>query len=153
MSPTVGSGQADNNDHRCEFGDINGDGALDVITAGKWAYAYSSGTTTRGVRVYLNDGAGTLSTSPDQALSVTGTTSLVVGDITGDGFDEILFGDNDRVSVYGNDFSPGADTYVDGASGLVLLTQRPVSSITMSRTSPEMGCGTPWSPRMARCGC
>lgn len=130
-SPTTGSGQTDNNDHRCEFGDVNGDGALDVITAGKWAYAYSSGTTTRGVRLYLNDGAGSISTTPDQTVSATGTTTLVVGDVTGDGFDEILFGDNSTVSVYGNDFSVGANTYIDGSAGLVQLAELTgVSNVT-----------------------
>ena len=64
-SPTSGTGQTDNNDHRCEFGDVNGDGSLDVVTAGKWAYAYSSGTTTRGVRLYLNDGAGSTDSDTD----------------------------------------------------------------------------------------
>lgn len=109
-------------------GDINGDGALDLISSD---YDPTSSASTQSV-VYLNDGAGNFYTDPidcaGPAASIrcfgpaqSNITSLAVGDLNGDGALDIVAGANEGSSVvYLND---GAGNFYAGPTDCTTLLQ------------------------------
>ncbi|MCB0214926.1 MAG: VCBS repeat-containing protein, partial [Anaerolineae bacterium] len=70
-------------DREVAWGDVDGDGDLDAVVA-------SSSNNTTG-RLYLNDGSGRFSTTPDQTLSGR-TRTVALGDVDGDGDLDAVFG-------------------------------------------------------------
>ena len=105
-------GRPGRNTRSVAVGDLNGDGALDVVV-GNYGYRGSKGITT-GERnyVYLNDGAGNFD-EPSRERRLAGdpdnTTSVALGDVNGDSSLDIIVGnsgdDGNQDFVYFNDGS------------------------------------------------
>jgi hypothetical protein len=75
-------------------GDLNGDGALDLVLA-NWSQPS---------QIYLNDGAGQFAAPINIPNSGNGTSSLAAGDLNGDGaLDLILTNYNEPSQIYLND--------------------------------------------------
>ncbi len=69
-----------------DVADLNGDGAPDII----FGAAYSAGSVNSAL--FLNNGDGTFDMFPDLTLAEEGT-SIAVGDINYDGYDDFVYGD------------------------------------------------------------
>jgi len=79
-------------------GDLNGDGALDIV----------QGNSGEPSIVYWNDGAGGFVAGPQLSGVYSKTTSIAVGDLNGDGALDIVQGNSDGASVvYWNDGKGG----------------------------------------------
>ncbi len=100
-------------------GDVNGDGYSDVIVGADY---YANGQTDEGRAYVYHGGAGGLSTTPawtaesDQADARLGFSAETAGDVTGDGYSDVIVGaynyDNDQM-MEGRAF-----VYHGGATGL-----------------------------------
>jgi hypothetical protein len=96
-------------------GDVNEDGALDIVTANLWQ-AY-------GISVFLNDGLGGFGTAQHHAYGFNAGNKIVLGDFTGDGHIDIVdeyviirrgYGDG-TFSVH--EYSPPLGAWSWGAAG------------------------------------
>ncbi len=105
-------GGAGHHTHSVAVGDLNGDGALDVVV-GNYGYRGTSGRTKGEPNfVYINDGAGNFD-QPNSERQLAGdpdnTTSVALGDVNGDGSLDIVVGnagyDGWQDFVYLNDGS------------------------------------------------
>lgn len=106
------------------FGDVDGDGDLDVI-------ASCIGPD----RLYLNDGSGTFTdaTASQMPAAWTVSTSVAAGDIDGDGDVDLVFGATGygygaTNHVYVND---GTGTFTDGTSGRIPADQDWTSELVL----------------------
>ncbi len=99
-------------------GDVNGDGAPDLVTADR------SGAS----RVYLNDGAGVF-TSTGQVPEISSARSVALGDVDGDGDLDLVMGAGRGYPglVYRND---GAGTFTD--TGQMLTGPGGIRSVALS---------------------
>jgi hypothetical protein len=98
-----------------KFGDVDGDGDLDMVIAN-----YCQGD-----RVYLNDGSGNY-TDSGQTLDPSSSVSVALGDVDGDGdLDMVVANDNSEANtVWLND---GAGTFTDTGQALGLNSSMSVA--------------------------
>ena len=94
FTPTASSLNAANPTRSVALGDLNGDGALDILLGN---YGQPS-------QVYLNDGLGGFTATAPITLNPASnfTTSVVLGDINGDGTVDILLGNDGPSQIYLN---------------------------------------------------
>jgi hypothetical protein len=94
---------ADSEDTDCALFDANGDGYLDLyVTSG--GNSYSAGSMSLLDRLYWGDGAGEFARSEQFLPSATGgftTSSVTVGDFTGDGHPDLFVGERLRLFAVG----------------------------------------------------
>lgn len=95
------------------FGDVDGDGDLDLVVANDWK-----------ILLYLNDGAGTFTdeTASRMPGGLLNTTGLQFGDLDGDGDLDLVVACSGQTRVYQNN---GTGTFVD-----VTATSLPIAGLT-----------------------
>ncbi|MES0491977.1 MAG: FG-GAP-like repeat-containing protein [Leptospirales bacterium] len=102
-----------NNTTSVALGDVNGDGATDIVAGNE--YQANS--------VYLNDGAGTFTASV-QSPGANVTNSVVLGDVNGDGVLDIVEGNRFHTGkIYLND---GTGSFTDTGSPIVAYSTNSV---------------------------
>ena len=93
--------------NRWRFGvqviDIENDGDWDFVCAPMSSQSY-------GIEVWQNNGSGVFTLKSDNTANYSGGHELAVGDLNGDGYDDIFFPNNDKVGIYLND---GSGTFID----------------------------------------
>jgi hypothetical protein len=89
-------------------GDVNGDGWTDV--------AFAATNTGSGTRVFLNQGYGTFNAQPDIDYSGRFAVGVYVGDVNGDGYDEVIYSGGDTSIFWGGENGPDTtpDVYISG---------------------------------------
>ncbi|NOX45722.1 MAG: T9SS type A sorting domain-containing protein [Chlorobi bacterium] len=121
-----GTGQIDTNAYtlganRWRFGvqviDIENDGDWDFVTAPFSSNSY-------GIEVWENNGSGSFSLKSDNTANYSSGHELAIGDLNGDGYDDIFFPNSDKVGVYLND---GTGDFVD--NGQELSASSPESAV------------------------
>jgi len=121
-----GTGHIDTNAYtlganRWRFGvqviDIENDGDWDFVTAPMSSNSY-------GIEVWQNNGSGTFSLKSDNTANYSSGHELAVGDLNGDGFDDIFFPNSDKVGIYLND---GTGNFID--NGQELSASSPESAV------------------------
>jgi len=90
--------------------DLDGDGHLDIVFANSADNAQSREVSSY---VYLNDGSGGFSSSPDATLPVTGAVAVAVGDLDGTGWKDLVF----ACQYSGSNYSIPSCVYLGGSSG------------------------------------
>jgi len=112
---------------RIAVGDVTGDGIPDVV-------AVTNGKTQALARIIDGATGSVLSTELFPVGTYTGAVSVAVGDVTGDGVDDIAIGTNQggaRARVYrGGDFVKLADLHVGGTDGFMGHTQVALADMT-----------------------
>ena len=101
-------GTGSENSWAVEFGDVDGDGDLDLVVGNNVAHEGQQNV------IYVNDGTGHFDTAIDFGTPQEETVSVALGDVDSDGDLDIAVGDRDgRNAVYLNDstghFSTGID--------------------------------------------
>lgn len=98
--------------NRWRFGvqviDIENDGDWDFVAAPMSSNSY-------GIEVWQNNGSGVFTLKSDNTANYSSGHELAVGDLNGDGYDDIFFPNNDKVGIYLND---GTGTFVDNGQDL-----------------------------------
>ncbi len=102
------------------LGDVDGDGDPDLIC----------GLVRRQNRLYLNDGTGTFTDATDARMPAADdwTTSVVLGDVDGDGDLDLCFADVGQSRLYVND---GTGTFSDGTDGRMPAEDDQTSSVVL----------------------
>ena len=107
--------------NRWRFGvqviDIENDGDWDFVTAPFSSKSY-------GIEVWQNNGSGSFSLKSDNTANYSSGHELAVGDLNGDGYDDIFFPNSDKVGIYLND---GTGNFVD--NGQELSASSPESAV------------------------
>ena len=107
--------------NRWRFGvqviDIDNDGDWDFVTAPFSSNSY-------GIEVWQNNGSGVFSLKSDNTANYSSGHELAVGDLNGDGYDDIFFPNSDKVGIYLND---GTGNFVD--NGQELSASSPESAV------------------------
>ncbi len=95
-------------------GDVNGDGAADIVLVTANAYVLTDGsgaTRTTGMRVFLNDGTGSFALAPLSSIADTADANALgiywtgrasfLGDLDGDGDSDFVVTNSYSYGVYG----------------------------------------------------
>jgi hypothetical protein len=88
--------------------DIDNDGDWDFVTAPMSSNNY-------GIEVWENTGFGSFTLKSDNTAKYTSGHELAVGDLNGDGYDDIFFPNSDKVGIYLND---GTGNFIDNGQDL-----------------------------------
>ncbi len=83
--------------------DIENDGDWDFVTAPMSSNSY-------GIEVWQNNGSGVFTLKSDNTANYSSGHELAVGDLNGDGYDDIFFPNSDKVGIYLND---GTGNFID----------------------------------------
>ena len=107
------------------FFDFDNDGDLDLIESGNYSSAYS-------VFMYENDGEGTYT---NISHNITGTAygSISTGDVTGDGFEDII------ISGYSNALTGGSETALYTNTGSGTFTKSSQDFLDVYDSSTDLG--------------
>ncbi len=107
--------------NRWRFGvqviDIDNDGDWDFVTAPFSSQSY-------GIEVWQNNGSGVFSLKSDNTANNSSGHELAVGDLNGDGYDDIFFPNDDKAGIYLND---GTGNFID--NGQELSASSPESAV------------------------
>jgi hypothetical protein len=90
--------------------DVNGDSHLDIVFANSVDNAQSRDVSSY---VYINDGSGGFSTSPDHELPSTGAVAVAAADLDGTGWKDLVF----ACQHNGTSYSTPSAIYLGGSSG------------------------------------
>ncbi len=99
-------------EERWRFGvnafDIDDDGDMDFITTPMSSQSY-------GIEVWENNGSGTFTLKSDNLANHSSGYEAAIGDLNGDGYDDIMFPNNDKVSILLND---GTGNFTDNGQDI-----------------------------------
>jgi len=113
-------------------GDVNGDGAMDVIV----------GNSSEQNAVYLNDGTGNFSAARTFGTGTDTTESVAVGDMNGDGALDVVVGNwQQQNAVYLNGLA-GTARLVNNPPRVALTRPHPLANANFAYTNPTLRVGT-----------
>lgn len=108
-----------------DTGDMNGDGLIDLVVYGEGLGAETDAGTNFGIGVFLDQAGSGLPASPSYTLSPQGqVNAIVVDDLDGDGYADILSAATDALTYFGGGATPSKTPSVISLSCFQCIVSR-----------------------------